>query len=382
MKVLYDFRAYQTYHQRGIGRYVYQLFESAAEQTRGKLYILVNRNTEVPQFSKDIQNRLVYCYLEDFQNGMYQDNEFDVFINGSHYIPTLSAAQAISGQYPACIMKACRKKACIVYDFIPLFFQQYIPTPDAKLSFALQTEALRYLDHIFSISQFTQESAIRYLDLDKSRFTCLYGGADEEKFKTANSSLPYAGSSRKHHLVYVSGAAPQKNNEGFVRAFCKAYRRKKIPKDARLYIICRANEDFIASIQHETETCGCKYGKHVLATDYISDEKMVELLGTAKSSMFPSFYEGLGLPILESYVAGTPCFASGVSATKEFVLEECSFDPFDEESMVDAIISAYCNDDLCSKSLEFGRKLLKKVGWDIGARRLLEKCEELGGFLC
>lgn len=377
MKILYDFRAYQVYNQRGIARYVFHIFGSAIRQSKEPAYILLFENGIRPDFPTDMLSRIKFLFLEDFERGQYADERFDVFINGAHFLPTLSAENAVSTQYPEPVMCVSRKKACIVFDFIPLFFQQYIPNEDAKISFALQTEALRYLDHIFTDSMFTLYSCVRYLDRPVADFTCLYGGADEKKFMTENSLRPYNAAARKNHLIYISGAAPQKNTEGFVRAFCKAYRRGKLPKDAKLYIVCRANKEFIGAIRYETERSGCKYKKQVVATDYISDEEMIELLSTARSSIFPSFYEGLGLPILESYAAGTPCWASGASATQECVLPECSFDPFDEESMIQAAAAIYQDEELCKRSLEFGRGLLATMSWDAGARKMLDKCKEL-----
>ena len=115
----------------------------------------------------------------------------------------------------------------------------------------------------------------------------------------------------------------------------------------------------------------------MIVTNYISDEEMVSLLSTARASIFASFYEGLGLPILESYAAGTPCWASNVSATREFVPAECSFDPFDSASMVAAIERIYSDDAICARSLEFGRRLIQTVNWNTAAEKMRQKLEEL-----
>lgn len=379
MKILYDFRAYQVYNGRGVARYVYHMFINAIRRHREKAYILLFRDGIKPEFPQDICRKIECYYQDDFEAERHENEQFDFFINGVHFMPQLRAEQAISVQYPNSVMCTARKTACIAHDVIPLFFQQYITGEDAKASFALQTEALLHLDHVFTNSMFTLYSCVRYLGRPVSDFTCLYGGADEKKFMTSNSKKPYSAASRKNHLIYISGAAPQKNTEGYVRAFCKAYRSGKLPADAKLYIVCRANKEFIAAIRYETEQCGCKYNKQVIATDYIPDADMIELLSTARSSIFPSYYEGLGLPILESYAAGTPCWASGVSATQECVLPECSFDPFDEESMIQATIDIYRHDELCEHSLEFGCKLLKTMNWNVGAQKMLEKCAQICG---
>lgn len=377
MRILYDFRAYQVYKQRGIARYIYHMFESAIRQNSGPAYILLYQNDIEPHFSPEVTSKVIFRYQETFERRGYANETYDFFIIGSHFLPSLSAENAITSQYPAAVMAASHKKACILYDFIPLFFHQHIMSRDLEVSFAMQTEALRYLDHIFPISMFTLYSGIRYLNRPATDFTCLYGGADEKKFLTRNSGRPYEKKNRGPHLIYVGGDAPQKNTEGIVRAFCRAYRRDKLPENARLYIVCRASRAFIDTIRWETSHTGCKYGKQVVATNYIPDKKMIELLSTARASIFPSFYEGLGLPILESYAAGTPCWASGVSSTQELVLPECTFDPFDDESMIQAVISIYQSEELCRKSLNFGRELLKWMNWDTGARKLLDACKRL-----
>ncbi len=377
MKLLFDFRAYQEYKGRGVARYVYQMFESAIKQHSGTNYILIFKDKPAPVFCEEITKRIETCYYEDLKNDRYKNIAFDAFINGTHYLPSLNADEAISVQYPTEVLSCCRNITCIVHDVTPLFFGQYIPEKNQKISFALQTEALRYIDHIFTNSLFTLYSGMRYLDRPKADFTCLYGGADIEKFTTDNSNKPYDSRQRKNHLVYVSGAAPQKNSVGITRAFCKAYRKGTLPKDAKLFIVCRAPREFVDTIKYETEKCKVKYGRQVEATGYIPDEKMIELLKGARASIFPSFYEGLGLPILESYVAGTPCWASNVSATQEVVLPKCSFDPFDEDAMVSAVEKIFFDEKLCIESLEFGRELIKKMSWQNGAKAMLCKLHDL-----
>ena len=76
-------------------------------------------------------------------------------------------------------------------------------------------------------------------------------------------------------------------------------------------------------------------------------------------------------------MAGTPCWASNVSATREFVLAECSFDPFDQDAMVSAIERIYADDAICARSLEFGRKLIQTVNWDAAAEKMLNKLQTL-----
>lgn len=377
MKILYDYRAFQVYYQRGVGRYVHDMFACAIRKQRQPAYVLLYPDGPFPVFSPEIEGQIIYCHEQDFIDGFYEKDYFDAIVIGSCCWMNVPANEVLDTLYPEPVMQCCRIKTVVLHDFIPLLFPQCIPAEDSKVSYALQMEAIKYLDHIFVNSFFTQYSGMRYLDRPAELFTCLYGGANEAIFTSCNSAAAYDATKRKNHLVYISGAAPQKNNEGFVRAFCKAYGKGILPQDACLYIVCKADEAYIEQVRGWTKSERCMYGRQVIATGFIPDEELVALLASARAGIFPSFYEGLGLPILESYMAGTPCWASSVSATKEFVLPACSFDPFDQEAMMHAAGEIFRNPKLCEESLAFGRALIKTVNWDTGAGKMLETLRAL-----
>lgn len=376
MKILYDFRPWQIYNGRGIARLIESLCTESMLLSNEEAHVLLDVDGAIPTFPDELRRKIHFRYASNFYSAG-SDESFDCLIQGSALWLNVSAETAIETIYPKHITDKCKTIVVFLHDFIPLFFQSYVASEQQKISFALQSEFLHSVDHIFTNSLFSTASAMRYLKIPREKLTCVYGGADVSKFTTKNSPLAYDKTKRKNHLIYVSGAAVQKNNEGFTKAFCKAYKTGLLPKDAKLYIVCRADQNFKDLIKNITEQNGCKYGKQVLATGYISDEKMLEILATARSSVFPSYLEGLGLPILESYVAGTPCWASNVSATKEMTLPECSFSPFDEKSMINAVCDIYSKPSLCSKSLEFGRKLIQEINWENAAKKMLRTLESL-----
>ena len=104
---------------------------------------------------------------------------------------------------------------------------------------------------------------------------------------------------------------------------------------------------------------------------FISDNEMLNLVATARSSFFPSYYEGLGLPILESYAAGTPCFVANTTSTQEFARIQDSFNPENPNEISDFIINVFNNEEMCRDNLEFGRQILKKLTWDKIAEQII-----------
>ena len=376
MKILFDLRAYQKYKNRGIGRYIYEVFTRVMRTQNGTIHVLIDDEWKKPALPEDLSARVRFLRTADFEAQAFPRRYFDVLLNGAVF-QRAGSVSLLSWLYPPAVLDACRMVTGVLYDFLPLLFQHTWKSENDRLLFSLQMEAARSISHIFAISRYTLQSGVRYLQRPAEDFTNLYGGADEALFRSPNSELPYDPQTRGNHLIYISGDAPHKNNLGLVNAFCAAHRQKKIPPDAALYIVCHASDGMISAVTQATNNLGCCYGKHVFVTNYIPDDEMVHLLSTARSSIFASFCEGLGLPILESYTAGTPCWASACSATREFVLQECSFDPFDEASMADAIARIYADPALCKRSLDFGRGLIQTVNWDTAAEKMMTKLAEL-----
>ena len=376
MKILFDFRAYQEFYPRGVSRYVYELFLNAFKLNCSENSILVDFNKRMPKFPAEINKKIKSYDVGQFESGEVTET-FDFFINGSTTWLGLQKYNSLDVLYPEAVMKLCKQKTCILYDFVPLLYVNYLPNVRDQVNYFLQCEAMKYMDHIFTISKYVSSSGARYLERPLDDFTCLYGGADTEKFHTKNSELEYDPSTRTNNLVNISGICVRKNFVGVTEAFCKAYNTGKLPRNARLLLVCSSADFFVNDIKSETQKAGLKYGKHVVATGFISDSEMVNLLSTSRASIYPSLYEGLGLPILESYTAGTPCIASNVSSMKELVYPEASFNPFDTGEIADKIIEIYNNDQLCKESLEYGRKLIKEINWENSARVMMKKLEDL-----
>ncbi|WP_432633915.1 glycosyltransferase family 4 protein, partial [Brachyspira sp.] len=273
--------------------------------------------------------------------------------------------------YPNKILENSKRIVCIGHDLIPLLFHEYYLNP--KSVYFLHLETAKIIEHFFVNSENTKNDFIEYLNIDKNKLTVIYSGVDK---KFENPLKEYYHKERLNNIIFVSGEDRRKNAQGLIRAFAIAYNSKNIPIDSKLYICCKAGAGYSNFLKSTMRKCNIK--NRVIITGFISDEDMINLISNSKASFFPSFYEGLGLPILESYACSTPSFASNVSSTKEFVLKECSFDPYDDNDMANAIIKAFNDEELCKKSVEFGRKLLKeKCNGDVVSKKVVEKLKEL-----
>lgn len=377
MNLLYDFRAFQEFYPRGVSRYVFELFSRVIKRnTNGKNFILLNANKIEPTFDIEESRGFEKIYCTELE---YADESltFDFFINGSSTWLGLMTYSSIDTLYPEYVLKRVKRIVCILYDFVPLLYDSYLPDYKSQVNYLLQCEAMRYVDHIFTISEYVSRSGARYLQRKESDFTNLYGGADVQKFRSEKTGKDYSKIGRTNDIVNISGMCWRKNFDGVTEAFCKAFNSKKIPRDARLVLICSSTDYFEKCISSIASKYGMKYGKNILVTDYITDEQMISIISRALFSIYPSCYEGLGLPILESYSIGTPCIASNVSSTQELVPLEASFNPFDIDDMASKIIQVYNDDELGILSMKFGNNLIKKVNWESSADTMINKLRDL-----
>lgn len=382
LRILFDFRTYEVAHNRGIGRYIYNLVNhilknypdvevSIVKHTKGNDPVFDYNNDKVKFYYYDrINNLFDYDFKYRFDFLFFDD--ILLIHNKLQNMHTI-----LNNTFNNILMENVDKIVGISHDLIPMvylnnFFEE---KPIYYYHYTFILDSLRYLDYFFTNSECTKKDLMKYANIDDNKITNIYGGV-AAKFNNLNIE-EYSFNNRLNNIVYVGDLVDKKNSKGLIRAFAIAYNSGKIPKDSKLYlcfkVIKKYKEELLAEIRKANMSL-----KHIIITGFIPDNELIRIISTSKASFFPSFYEGLGMPILESYVCNTPAFASNVSSTKELVLEECSFNPHDDNEIANSIIKAFNDKDLCEKSLIFGKKLIMdNCNWDIASKKVIDKLYEL-----
>lgn len=252
----------------------------------------------------------------------------------------------------------------IVYDLIPyLFPERYFPSPESRGSYLESLRLMREYDQLFAISQATRRDTIRHAGVDASRVHCVYGDIDQRKRAIIDDGGDEAAAER-HGLrqpfsLYIGGEDWRKNMGGMVRAFAHFQRRHP---DHQLAIVCTLSAERIAELHNLAASLGIRPGS-VVCTGYVSDEELVGILRRAEMMVFPSLYEGLGLPVLEAHGCGVPVVGSNTSSVAELVIPELSCDPEQPASIAAAMQRLQSEPDLRACSVAHGRQLLASLGW-------------------
>jgi glycosyltransferase involved in cell wall biosynthesis len=181
--------------------------------------------------------------------------------------------------------------------------------------------SLRGAERVIVISDFVRQRAEELLGLDPRRLRVVPLGLDHERLRP--------GGERGDYLLYPARRWPHKNHERLFEAF--ALIRRERPG---LRLVLTGGDEF-STLPHGVEARG-----------HLPWEDVVELFRHAAALVFPSLYEGFGLPPLEAMACGCPVACSDVAALPEVVGDAARlFDPRDARSIADAVLDVLAAPD-------------------------------------
>jgi glycosyltransferase involved in cell wall biosynthesis len=370
--VLVDLRGCQFDGDRGIPAYAQSL---ALELVRGespcRWLLLHDSRWPLPARAKELAAHAQWCTAADLDAP--RAARVDVLLSGCFFLPH----HGCDGDYlyPHWLRRQQPRRLGIVYDLVPLLFpDRYLARDRARRQYHDALGVLRQSDHLFAISQATRRDTIRHAAVDPLHIDCIYGDIDHGK--RALMTRPAADTApaparyglNKPYAVCVGGGDWRKNLDVAVQAFARFDRDHP---GRQLGIVCKLQPARIAELQRLAAAAGLP-AEAVICTGYVPDEDLVALVRHAEMLVYPSLYEGLGLPVLEAYGCGTPVVGSDTSSVAEFVLPALACDPQDPAAIAATMGRLATSPTLRAESLAFGRRLLAdELGWGRAAERVL-----------
>ena len=171
------------------------------------------------------------------------------------------------------------------------------------------------------------------------------------------------------YILYLGTIEPRKNIERIVKAF-KKY-KKEVSDDLKLVIVGKKGwkYDNIMKLIESMET-------DIIITGYIDEDDKIPIYKLAQIFVFPSLYEGFGMPILEAMAAGTPVITSNISSMPEVAGEAgILVDPFNEDEIFEAYRKILSDKELRREMIQKGLEQAKKFEWKKSVE-ILEKIYE------
>jgi glycosyltransferase involved in cell wall biosynthesis len=169
--------------------------------------------------------------------------------------------------------------------------------------------------------------------------------------------------------MFPSGMDHRKNNEIVIKAFSKL--KSSILSEHTLAVVCKLNSTDKVRLFNMCKRY--KVQDRAVFTGYVDDEEMVLLYNAAECVIFPSLYEGFGLPIVEAFACGTPVITSNVASMPEAAGDSAILvDPKDVKGLTTAMEDLLLDVDLQTSLINKGFQQVKKFSWENVAKSTLD----------
>ncbi len=374
MRICFDLSP-AAHRHAGIGRYAHELLAALTRIDRANTYRVFHNQlafnervdapldplprTVIPLTAKPWRMSVL---LADFLR-VPMDRwipGIDVFHGTDHLLPPLRRARTVF----------------TLHDLIFKFFPEYhLPLNRAFLGLMLP-RFLRRADAIIAVSECTKRDAIRLYHLPPEKITVIYEGVDPALRPVEDKNLIEQARARYAHdqpfVLYLGTIEPRKNLIALIDAV-RALRARGLPH--RLLIAGRKGWLYQATFDHVTRT---GMSEAVVFLDYVPDAELPALFAACDAFVFPSLYEGFGLPPLEAMACGAPVVCSNTSSLPEVVGEAAVlFDPRDVGEIAGAIERVVSDVALRDELRAKGIAQAAKFSWERAARETLAVYERV-----
>ncbi len=240
------------------------------------------------------------------------------------------------------------KKVTTVHDLSPFIYPQELDPQIVKVHTAKMAWSVKECDAFICVSQNTADDLKRLFGVNDDRIKVIYE-AMPSRFLLQPQVTKNA-----NYVLAIGSRQPRKNIDRLKKA-CEFLHQK-------LIIIGETSMNQVTNNQ-------------VTFTGYISDQDLVNYLANASAFVYPSLYEGFGLPILEAFHFKVPVACSNTSSLPEVAGDAAVyFDPYNIDQMSKAISQAIANHD---QLITAGTKQLSKFSWEKTASQTLEVYKSL-----
>jgi glycosyltransferase involved in cell wall biosynthesis len=234
--------------------------------------------------------------------------------------------------------------------------------------------ARREADVVIAISEHTRRDIVTYLGIEPARIQIVPGGvgSDYRPYDSpsalADALAPFRLSPRRY-VLHVGTVEARKNLPRLVEAFGQA--RRFVPAPGPSLVLAGAPGYRAAEVSRRANELGL--GRYVQFLGQVPRASLPALYGGALALVYPSLYEGFGLPPLEAMACGTPVIAANSSAIREVVGSAGMLvDPYDVGELGRAIRSVLTDAARSARLREAGLERSKIYTWDVAAQRLLD----------
>ena len=272
----------------------------------------------------------------------------------------------------------------IVHDIIPKLFPEYLGKISQKIHWKAIERGIRSADHIVAISESTKQDLMKHLDTAEEKITVAYPGLSS-LFDTLCSDERVDSVLKKYDLTrgYIyhgGGLEVRKNTESVLRAYAQLKNdelrmtnaeKREIPKLVISGKIFDAKNTLATDVEGLVQELELQ--EHVRLLGFVPDEDLSALYRGAALFVYPSLYEGFGLPPLEAMSQGAPVITSDVSSLPEACGDAALYvAPKNVMELTEKMSLLLSDPKLQEELRQKGFEQVKKFSWRVFVRRVME----------
>ncbi len=357
-------------HDFGIGTYVRNLLHQLGRIDPDTEYVVLCQPEDreiIAKFGGNVRPIVEparpYSVAEQFRVPLALRREKVDLFHATHYVlPPLTRRRAI----------------VTIHDCIHLMFPQYLPNRLAHgYAKAFFWSATQQAERILTVSEASKRDILRLCDVPPERVAVIYNAIDE-RFRVTPNEEQVALVRERYQLdddfvLYVGNIKPHKNVERLIDAFAQV--RQAGLDHLKLLVIGDAITRY-ATLRRAVHRG--KLHKHVRFLGFVPTETLAILYRLASVFVFPSLYEGFGLPPLEAMACGTPVVTSNISSLPEIAGDAAILiDPHDSTSIANGIAQAITDTALREKLRARGLERAQMYSWERSVTRVREIYDEV-----
>lgn len=254
-----------------------------------------------------------------------------------------------------------------VYDMIPILHPEWFTSGEQTVKQVLAT--LPADAWVTTISQATKDDFCEHTGFDPARVAPIllaaspdlfYSGAGEDQISAVRQKL---GIGEQPYLLSLATLEPRKNIAHLIRSFGKLVDGGDLPADIRLVLVGTKGWKFDEIMAEASKNPALASRLHF--TGFVQDEDLAPLYNGAQAFVYPSLYEGFGLPPLEAMQCGLPVITSDIPAITEVVGEAAiRVAPTDSDALCNAILKIVASQSLRSDLAAKGLDRAAMFSWD------------------
>lgn len=266
-------------------------------------------------------------------------------------------------------------KVLTINDLIPIYHPEWFLSGEQAVKDAIRT--LSSDAHVVSVSEASKAEFCQYTGFDPGRVTTINLAASRRLFYPVTDTVRLTDIQRQYglnqnpYLLSIATLEPRKNIRHLVQCFARLVAEKAIPAEFKLVLVGTKGwkmDEWLREI---------RASEHLLSrmvfTGYVPDQDLAALYSGATAFLFPSLYEGFGLPPLEAMQCGLPVITSNVSSLPEVVgTAALTVSPTDADALCQAIINVVSSTALQEQLRHSALQRAKLFSWEKFTRQHID----------